>query len=223
MGKKKGEESSAPNLKTKDSKSAMPGKEKFSVSAMLASMDQKPEKPKSKHSSSKAKAKPTSYMGDLDLPPSDSEEDEVEGPEIDEPVRRATRATAKPMDGFAPSSKELKKRERNDMIEAHKLEQSKREALRDDRDAFGVVVGSKTSVLDGEVGAGADVQDNLSLPRARRFKKHKREDIAWEKVWPGRTQWEGKINLVVEVACMAQNPVAHEHRRGFGGAGSGWG
>lgn len=45
------------------------------------------------------------------------------------------------------------------MIEAQRLERSRQEALRDDRDAFGVVVGSKTSVLGGEVGAGADVKD----------------------------------------------------------------
>lgn len=86
-----------------------------------------------------------------------------------EPVRGARRAAGIPTNGFALSANEQKKRERNGVIEAQRWERSRQEALRDDRDAFGVVVGSKTSVLDGEVGAGADVQDNLSLPRARSF------------------------------------------------------
>lgn len=185
---------------------------------MLASMDQRHEKPKSK-----SKAKPPSYLEDLELPPSDSEEDdEMERPEIEhEPVRRARRAAGIPTNGFALSAKEQKKRERNSVIEAQRLERSRQEALRDDRgDAFAVVVGSKTSVLDGEVGADANVNDiiidNFSVSaKGKELLKKKRYGL----VGPNG---KGKINLV-EVACMAQNPGAHEHRRGFGGAGSGWG
>ena len=60
----------------------------MSVSAMLASMDAPAAKGKPSKSAapSKPKGKPSkapasSYMGDIDLPPSDEEEDEVSSPE----------------------------------------------------------------------------------------------------------------------------------------------
>lgn len=161
MGKEKEEEeTSTPKSKSK-----------LSISAMLAIMDQRPEKPKSK-----PRAKPLSYLKDLDLPPSDSEEDdEMEMPEIEhEPVRRARRAAGIPTNGFAISAKEPKKRERNGVIEAQRLERSRQEALRDRDTPLGwwlaprplswmerlvLVQMSKTLLLT----------TSLSLPRARSF------------------------------------------------------
>ena len=82
MGKKKTEDNGKPSNKDapKDGK-----KEKLSVSAMLANMDQKSDRPKKGSSSSstitsskpnaKSAPKLPSYTAGIDLPPSDDEED----------------------------------------------------------------------------------------------------------------------------------------------------
>ncbi|KAL6012283.1 ABC transporter F member 4 [Asimina triloba] len=159
MGKKEGGGSSKSS---KEGGAAAP-KKKMSVSAMLASMDQKPDKPKSSSSSSnkpKPKPKPAAYTDGIDLPPSDDEESEVvddgssEAPS--QPSRRGSRAaSAAPLGEAAITDKELKKREKKDQIAALAAEQVRKEALRDDRDAFTVVIGSRASVLDGEGSAAA--------------------------------------------------------------------
>ncbi|XP_010261603.1 PREDICTED: ABC transporter F family member 4 [Nelumbo nucifera] len=169
MGKKKPDDSgTAPKGKpSKDSSSGKDGKkEKFSVSAMLASMDQKSDKPKKPSSSAakpKAKAahKLPSYTDGIDLPPSDDEDEDVpdygSGEEDSKkPVQR--RPESKPLD-IIVSEKELKKREKKDLLAAHAVEQAKQDALKDDRDAFTVVIGSRASVLDGEDSADANVKD----------------------------------------------------------------
>lgn len=159
MGRKKTEEA-GPATKAK--------KEKFSVSAMLASMDEKPDKPKKVSSSSskpKAKSAPkvSAYTDGIDLPPSDEEEDEdmEEEQEQNSVPKRSTqqqRPDLKPLD-VAITDKELKKREKKDILAAHVAELAKQEALKDDRDAFTVVIGSRTSVLDGENDADSNVKD----------------------------------------------------------------
>lgn len=158
--------------KTK-SKEAGTKKEKFSVSAMLASMDQ-PKSDKSKGSSSsslnKPKPKPKmksapSYTDGIDLPPSDEEDDYDDGEASDEvptqaPGRRA--ANARPTTEISSATdKEMKKREKKDQHALHTAELAKQEALRDDRDAFTVVIGSRVSVLDGDDvnAADANVKD----------------------------------------------------------------
>ncbi|KAI4298927.1 hypothetical protein L6164_032434 [Bauhinia variegata] len=162
MGRKKTEEG-------KTSGKDNPKKEKFSVSAMLESMDAKPEKPKKASSSStkaKAKSAPKSsgYTDGIDLPPSDDEEDEalLEEEEHKSNVQRRSsqqqRPDLKPLE-VSVTDKELKKREKKELLAAHVVEQAKKEALKDDHDAFTVVIGSKTSVLDGEDGADANVKD----------------------------------------------------------------
>ncbi|KAB2074099.1 hypothetical protein ERO13_A07G119300v2 [Gossypium hirsutum] len=158
MGKKKQEESGAAAKVKGGSKDVK--KEKLSVSAMLASMDQKPEKQK-KATSIKPKAKGpkvSSYTDGIDLPPSDEEEDEYPSGEEQTQSNRQERQSLKPLD-TSISEKELKKREKKEMLATHAAELAKQEALKDDHDAFTVVIGSRASVLDGEDDADANVKD----------------------------------------------------------------
>lgn len=159
MGKKKSDDA-------KTAKDAKEGKkEKLSVSAMLASMDQKPDKAKKPSSSGstgkpKPKTAPSSYLGDVDLPPSDDEDDaEVDQRnDVQKQSGRQNRGDTKSLD-ISISDKELKKREKKDMLAAQAAELAKKEALRDDHDAFTVVIGSRTSVLEGHDEADANVKD----------------------------------------------------------------
>lgn len=164
MGKKKtGEAGVAAKASTKDGK-----KEKISVAALLANMDQKPDKPKkgstSSLSTAKAKApKVSSYTDGIDLPPSDEEddyasEDEEQQAGAKRQSSRQQRGDTKPLD-ISVTDKELKKREKKDLLAAYAVEQAKKEALKDDHDAFTVVIGSRASVLEGEDNADANVKD----------------------------------------------------------------
>ncbi|PPD91627.1 hypothetical protein GOBAR_DD11448 [Gossypium barbadense] len=126
MGKKKQEESGATAKVKGGSKDVK--KEKLSVSAMLASMDQKPDNKPKKGVSSSAKPK-------------------AKGPKGLRPLETSI------------SEKEQKKREKKEMLAAQAAEQAKLEALRDDHDAFTVVIGSRASVLDGEDEADANAKD----------------------------------------------------------------
>lgn len=164
MGKKKSASDEAGASKTKGS-GKEGKKEKISVSAMLASMDQKPDKPK-KASSSRPKAPPkvSSYTDAMDLPPSDDEDEEeglVENDEQNDNHKQTGRRSKKDTDTLEISvtDKELKKREKKDMLAAHAAELAKKEALKDDHDAFTVVIGSRASVLDGQDDADANVKD----------------------------------------------------------------
>ncbi|XP_027360765.1 ABC transporter F family member 4 [Abrus precatorius] len=167
MGRKKTEDA-GPSAKTKGSSKDASKKEKFSVSAMLASMDEKPDKPKKVSSSSKPKPKAapkaSTYTDGIDLPPSDDEDDEVlledEQQQNNVPKRssQTQRPELKPLE-VSIADKELKKREKKDILAAHAAEQAKKEALKDDHDAFTVVIGSRASVLDGEDDADANVKD----------------------------------------------------------------
>ncbi|EYU34546.1 hypothetical protein ABFS82_12G018500 [Erythranthe guttata] len=154
MGKKKSDEA----IKAKP-------KEKLSVSAMLASMDTKPEKPKkppvstSSKPKSKSAPKPPSYIDGVDLPSSDEEEEEIDSEEEKKQIElQKRRNSAKSLD-ISITEKELKKREKKDVLASQAAEVAKHEALRDDRDAFTVVIGSKAAVLDGEADADANVKD----------------------------------------------------------------
>lgn len=164
MGKKKSEDGAA------GTKSKQGGKEKVaSVSSILASMDVKPDKPKKTGVSSKPKPKaapkPASYIDGIDLPSSD-EDDDVLGSgdelqqqnEVNKQSSRPSRNIARPL-GTGLTGKELKKREKKDVLVAQAAEVAKHEALKDDRDAFTVVIGSRASVLDGENDADANVKD----------------------------------------------------------------
>ncbi|XWS71244.1 hypothetical protein CRYUN_Cryun03dG0121900 [Craigia yunnanensis] len=164
MGKKKQEESGATAKAKGSSKDVK--KEKLSISAMLASMDQKPDKTKKGMSSfgaisAKPKAKGlkvSSYTDGIDLPPSDEEEDEYVSEEEQSQANRHLRQGLRPLD-TSISEKEIKKREKKEMFAAQAAEHAKREALKDDHDAFTVVIGSRASVLDGEDEADANVKD----------------------------------------------------------------
>ena len=167
MGRKKTEDSGVTTkIKPSNKDASKDGKkEKLSVSAMLASMDQKSDKPKKGSSSSstissKPKAKTAtklpSYTADIDLPPSDDEDDGYSSEEAR--LKRQQRAEQKTLD-ISVTDKELKKREKKDMLAAHVAERAREEALKDDHDAFTVVIGSRASVLDGEDEADANVKD----------------------------------------------------------------
>lgn len=160
MGKKKGGDdmgSGAPSNKSKSKESKEP--KKMSVSQMLASMDQKPEKPKSAAGSKSKPEAPvgkSSYIDGLDLPPSD-EEEESESEESAK-ARRGSDMKDSKLE-VSITDKELKKREKKDQLVAHAVEIAKHEALKDDRDAFTVVIGSRSTVLDGDDTADANVKD----------------------------------------------------------------
>lgn len=160
MGKKKGGDdmgSGAPSNKSKSKESKEP--KKMSVSQMLASMDQRPEKPKSaagSKSKPKAPVGKSSYIDGLDLPPSD-EEEESESEESAK-ARRGSDMKDSKLE-VSITDKELKKREKKDQLVAHAVEIAKHEALKDDRDAFTVVIGSRSTVLDGDDTADANVKD----------------------------------------------------------------
>ncbi|RYR77511.1 hypothetical protein Ahy_A01g001997 [Arachis hypogaea] len=161
MVRKKADDA-GPSAKTKASSKDAPKKEKISISAMLASMDEKPDKPK-KPSSTKPKAKaapkPSAYTDGIDLPPSDEDEDEAILEEEEENAsKRHQRSELKTLE-VSTTDKELKKREKKDILAAHAVEQAKKEALKDDHDAFTVVIGSRTSVLNGDDDADANVKD----------------------------------------------------------------
>ncbi|KAJ6358250.1 hypothetical protein OIU78_005975 [Salix suchowensis] len=149
MGKKQKEDASgAPSKAKAGNKDAK--KEKLSVTAMLASMDQKPDKPKKGSSSAVTSSKPKSapsYIDGIDFPPSDDEEEQQKNDPNKRPSQR--RSELKPLD-VAISDKELKKREKKEVLATHAIEHARQEALKDDHDAFTVVIGSRASVLDGE-------------------------------------------------------------------------
>ncbi|KAG8367117.1 hypothetical protein BUALT_Bualt16G0039200 [Buddleja alternifolia] len=163
MGKKKPDDAGA-GTKSKASK------EKISVSAMLASMDEKPDKPKKGQTSTSTKPKPkaapkvSSYIDGVDLPSSDEEDDVLDSEqeqkqnESQKLPSRQSRSAARALE-IGVSDKELKKREKKDVLANQAAELAKKEALKDDRDAFTVVIGSRASVLDGEDDADANVKD----------------------------------------------------------------
>ncbi|KAF6153017.1 hypothetical protein GIB67_021622 [Kingdonia uniflora] len=170
MGKKKSDEPGKSGTTKGKSNKDLPKdskKEKLSVSAMLASMDQKPEKPKKSTTSTssimrnKATMKQSSYTNDIDLPPSDEEDDGYPSGEEEQIMEKKKSDKIQDMKllEIATSDKELKKRERKDELDRYAAEQAKKEALKDDRDAFTVVIGSRASALDGEDGADANVKD----------------------------------------------------------------
>lgn len=135
----------------------------MSVSAMLASMDApaskaKPSKAASKPKPSKAPA--SSYMGDIDLPPSDEEEDDADLVAM-ATKPKAARATVD-LNAIAPSQKDAKKKDKREAMAAAQAEAAKQEALRDDRDAFSVVIGARVAGSAGaSEGDSAAADDNI--------------------------------------------------------------
>uniref|UniRef100_A0A0A8YXR4 ABC transporter domain-containing protein n=1 Tax=Arundo donax TaxID=35708 RepID=A0A0A8YXR4_ARUDO len=141
----------------------------MSVSAMLASMDAPAAKAKSSKSAaapSKPKAKSSkapasSYLADIDLPPSDDEEDEADLAAVATKPKPA-RATVDLASAAGPTHKDVKKKDKREAMAAAAAEAARQEALRDDRDAFSVVIGAR---VPGSAGGGADgegaVDDNV--------------------------------------------------------------
>ncbi|ESQ45978.1 hypothetical protein EUTSA_v10000736mg [Eutrema salsugineum] len=153
MGKKKSDESATTNGKYSS-------KEKLSVLAILAQKDNIPKK----GSSSRAKTAPkdSSYVDDLDYPPHD-EEDEHDGfsDENRGPMHAMgnQKSKQKQLD-FSVTDKKQKKLENKERLALQAAEIAKREALKDDdHDTFTVVMGSKTSVIEGENTGDANVKD----------------------------------------------------------------
>ncbi|VFQ94612.1 unnamed protein product [Cuscuta campestris] len=170
MGRKKSDEAGPSKSKGSGKDTSKEGKEKIVVSAMLAKME--PSKKASSSSSSSSRTtrlapKASSYTDGIDLPPSDDEDEEDVGPAETEAqngdckhgVKGRNRNDAENTLDVSMTDKELKKREKKEMLAAHAAELAKQEALRDDRDAFTVVIGSRASVLDGQDDADANVKD----------------------------------------------------------------
>nr|POE62158.1 abc transporter f family member 4 [Quercus suber] len=148
-------------------------KEKLSVLETIASIDQKPDKPKkgssslsiasSRKSKTKVAPKVSSYTYDIDLPPSDDDDDdnyapEEELPDVQKQSNRQRRSEFKPLE-ISASDKQLKNREKKDSLAAYAVKQAKQEAPKDDHDAFTVVINRQFSVLDGNDEANANVKD----------------------------------------------------------------
>lgn len=139
----------------------------MSVSAMLASMDApaaKPNKSSKSAAPSKAKAKPSkapasSYMGDIDLPPSDDEDEEEAAQRAAAKPKAARAAVVDLSAGAAPSQKDAKKKDKREAVAAAAAEAARQEALRDDRDAFSVVIGARVTGDDGGGGVDDNVRD----------------------------------------------------------------
>lgn len=120
MGRKKTEDA-VLSAKAKASGKDAHKKEKISVSAMLASMDEKPDKPKKVLSSSskpkvKSAPKASTYTDGIDLPPSDEDDEDFleEEQQQNNASKRSShqqRPDLKTLD-VSIADKELKKREK---------------------------------------------------------------------------------------------------------------
>ncbi|WOL01682.1 hypothetical protein Cni_G10399 [Canna indica] len=112
----------------------------------------KPKEPSStsnKHKH-KPKAKPSSYIDAIHLPYDDEDDEEIAKPK--------PRPTVGDLSAAALSDKELKKRRKKDVLAAQAADQARQEALKDDREAFTVVIGSRD--LDAQQSAAvANVRD----------------------------------------------------------------
>ncbi|WJX65450.1 ABC transporter F member 4 [Trifolium repens] len=118
-------------------------------------------KKKTENASSLNKPKPkpapkaSTYIDHNDLPTSDDDDDDDSE---EKELEQKHRPDVKPLE-LSIAEKELKKRQKKEMLATHVAEQARKEALRDDRDAFDVAIGSQTSVLDGDDDAHANVKD----------------------------------------------------------------
>ncbi|CAH8353534.1 unnamed protein product [Eruca vesicaria subsp. sativa] len=162
MVKKKSDESGKGKPSGKDS-SKEPKKERLSVSALLAGMDQKDDKPnKASASSSSSRPNAVSKKATRRGGRGDSDEEGGRGDSDEEQrqaeARRKLKSQQSHLD-ISVTDKEQKKRETKEREALEAAELAKREALKDDHDAFTVVIGSKTSVLEGEDTSDANVRD----------------------------------------------------------------
>ncbi|XP_048552577.1 ABC transporter F family member 4-like [Triticum urartu] len=149
----------------KDSSAVARSEARPPVSKILASMNapaasrSRPSRPRS----SKAAAAVSAYAH-IDLPPSDDEEEEEEkeGGEVASKPRAARSAVD--LKAIGPSDKSSKKKDRRDAMVAAAADAARREALRDDRDAFSVVMGARLHGSDDADGNIRDiVVDNFSV------------------------------------------------------------
>jgi ATP-binding cassette, subfamily F, member 1 len=152
MGRK---DSSSSSAATGGGKKEKP----MSVSAMLASMDTPAAKAKPSKAKAKAsKAPASSYMGDIDLPPSDDEDEEEARLAAAAKPKPARAAVVDLSAGAAPSHKDAKKKDKREAVAAAAAEAARQEALRDDRDAFSGVIGARVPGSSADDGA---VDDNV--------------------------------------------------------------
>ena len=138
-------------------------KEKLSVSAFLSSLDKKedrPVKPKPAVGAKMPKKVPaaaTSAYGDIDLPP---EDDEDEGMDSEEEAALALKRGERKGLDLTVKEKDVKKKDKKEMLAAQAAEFAKQEAMKDDKDAFSVTIGAKTAALEGEeTAAEASMKD----------------------------------------------------------------
>eukprot|EP01018_Ginkgo_biloba_P029820 Gb_16034 [translate_table: standard] len=135
----------APSSKSKSKDNKEPKKERMSIFAMLANMDNKFENP---------------ISDGLDLLPS-NEEDESDGDGAANVKRGGDARGSKPLE-VSLTNKELKSREKKDQLVARVVEIAKEEAMKDDRDAFAIVINSCSLVLKGEDTIDANIKPHIS-------------------------------------------------------------
>ncbi|KAL6321986.1 hypothetical protein AAG906_035905 [Vitis piasezkii] len=100
--------------------------------------------------------------------------------------------------GFKPTPltwlEELKKREKKDVLAIHASHQTRQEALKDDHDAFTIVIGSLVSVLHGEY--ENDRKKFCVSTWERTLKECISEDISWEEwVWAASQKMNKKSEI----------------------------
>jgi ATP-binding cassette subfamily F protein 1 len=98
-------------------------------------------------------------MGDIDLPPSDDEDEEEAAQRAAAKPKAARAAVVDLSAGAAPSQKDAKKKDKREAVAAAAAEAARQEALRDDRDAFSVVIGARVTGDDGGGGVDDNVRD----------------------------------------------------------------
>ncbi|KAJ3688289.1 hypothetical protein LUZ61_017453 [Rhynchospora tenuis] len=124
---------------------------KLVVSALLASMDNPTKSAKTKP---KPKPKLKAYLDDADLPPSDKDEEEVAvvGSKPASKERAGVCLTE-----HVPTEKDNKKKEKREEMKALAADVARQEALKDDRDAFVVVTGSRDDASNSSLDNVRDI------------------------------------------------------------------
>lgn len=105
-------------------------------------------------------------MDDFDLPPSDEEEEvPIELDDSDAKPMVGSKTASKEravLSEHVPTGKDTKKKERKEELKALAAEAARREALKDDRDAFSVIVGgSRANMADDDLAGNNSTMDNV--------------------------------------------------------------
>lgn len=152
-------------------------KESKKISVSQISLDEPKPKAAPRQLKGKGKSPANDYMAGVDLPPSDDEEPEVinmRGDDNDDddsdegegkPSTRGAEGRGRSSGvvhgiSFQVTDRELRKREKKEQLLAQAHDQAKTDAMKEDDDnAFSVVLGAKSAVLDSEEGLDDKARD----------------------------------------------------------------